>query len=299
MRTYFNTGVASTTQVCVYCHTPHMPAGRTQDPLWNHTLSTQGSYGVYGSSSMNAAPTAMTGSDGSVGSLCMSCHDGTVAVNTLWKQPTDGAVGSTRNALGNHGPERHPPGRDQRGRLPPRHRPVPTDHPVKLQPMGPAALVGQDKGLNPVASVVAAGLPLFTGSSMQCATCHNVHDNQYVAVPAGEQCRQRPLPGLPHQVRQSKSLFGSGGEKRFSPPLFFCPILLCPKGGGSLSRSSPCDRPVSPSASHLGRPCALHENASLVPINQPLPMNLYEKPIAIRKKFDSERSVCYNSLLFC
>jgi predicted CXXCH cytochrome family protein len=28
--------------------------------------------------------------------------------------------------------------------------------------------------------VVAAGLPLFTASTMQCATCHNVHDNTNV-----------------------------------------------------------------------------------------------------------------------
>jgi mono/diheme cytochrome c family protein len=176
MRTYFSTGAGITTQVCVYCHTPHMPAGRTQDPLWNHTLSTQGGYGVYGSSTMNAAPTAMTGSDGSVGSLCMSCHDGTVAVNTLWKQPTDGAVGSTRNALGNTVLNATLQVATSAGGY--LGTDLSNDHPVNFT--YDAALVGQDKGLNPVASVVAAGLPLFTGSSMQCATCHNVHDNQYV-----------------------------------------------------------------------------------------------------------------------
>ena len=173
MRTYFNSGIGITTQVCVYCHTPHMSAGRTQDPLWNHTLSTQGSYGIYSSSTMNAAPTSMTGTDGSVGSLCMSCHDGTISVNTLWKAPVDGAVGSTRNALGttvlnasnqiasasggNFGTD------------------LSNEHPVNFT--YDAALIGQDKGLNPVASVVASGLPLFSASSVQCATCHNVHDN--------------------------------------------------------------------------------------------------------------------------
>jgi predicted CXXCH cytochrome family protein len=176
MRTYFNAGAGITTQVCVYCHTPHMPAGRTQDPLWNHTMSTQGSYNVYGSSTMNAAPTAMQGSDGSVGSLCMSCHDGTVAVNTLWKQPTDGAVGSTRNALGNtilNGSSQI--ATNAGGYL---GTDLSNDHPVNFT--YDAALVGQDKGIQPVATVVAAGLPLFTGSSMQCATCHNVHDNTNV-----------------------------------------------------------------------------------------------------------------------
>ena len=176
MRTYFSTGAGITTQVCVYCHTPHMPAGRTQDPLWNHTLSTQGGYGVYGSSTMNAAPTAMTGSDGSVGSLCMSCHDGTVAVNTLWKQPTDGAVGSTRNALGNTVLNATLQVATSAGGY--LGTDLSNDHPVNF--VYDAALVGADKGIQPVATVVAAGLPLFTASTMQCATCHNVHDNTNV-----------------------------------------------------------------------------------------------------------------------
>jgi len=173
MRTYFGSGIGITTQVCVYCHTPHMPAGRTQDPLWNHTLSTQGSYGIYGSSTMNAAPTSMTGSDGSVGSLCMSCHDGTVAVNTLWKAPVDGAVGSTRNAFGtavlNASNQIATTSGGYVG------TDLSNDHPVNFT--YDAALIGQDKGLNPVAGVVAAGMPLFSASSVQCATCHNVHDN--------------------------------------------------------------------------------------------------------------------------
>jgi len=173
MRTYFSTGAGITTQVCVYCHTPHMPAGRTQDPLWNHTLSTQGSYGIYGSSTMNAAPTSMVGTDGSVGSLCMSCHDGTVAVNTLWKAPVDGAVGSTRNAFGtavlNASNQIATTSGGYVG------TDLSNDHPVNF--IYDAALIGQDKGLNPVAGVVAAGMPLFSASSVQCATCHNVHDN--------------------------------------------------------------------------------------------------------------------------
>jgi len=173
MRTYYNAGAGITTQVCVYCHTPHMPAGRTQDPLWNHTLSTQGSYGIYGSSTMNAAPTSMVGTDGSVGSLCMSCHDGTVAVNTLWKAPVDGAVGSTRNAFGtavlNASNQIATTSGGYVG------TDLSNDHPVNFT--YDAALIGQDKGLNPVAGVVAAGMPLFSASSVQCATCHNVHDN--------------------------------------------------------------------------------------------------------------------------
>lgn len=171
MRTYFSNG---TTQVCVYCHTPHQPANRTADPLWNHTLSTAGSYGKYASATMNAVPTAIDSGDGSVGSLCMSCHDGTVAVTALWKQPADGSVvGSTQNATGNAvmaaakitssallGPD------------------LQNDHPVNFTYDN--TLAGLDGGLKipDSASQVTTGVPLYNGT-MQCSSCHNVHDPKY------------------------------------------------------------------------------------------------------------------------
>ena len=71
MRTHISN--ETSTQVCVYCHTPHMPAGRTQDPLWNHSMSSVGTYGVYSSATMNVTPTEMGGT-GASGLLCLSCH---------------------------------------------------------------------------------------------------------------------------------------------------------------------------------------------------------------------------------
>lgn len=170
MRTYFTgTGSTATSQVCVYCHTPHMPAGRTQDPLWNHSLSTNGSYLVYTSSTMNAAPTAMTGSDGSVGSLCMSCHDGTVAVNSLWKQPVDLPVGSTRSGIGNNIlSATNQIASTASGYI---GTDLSNDHPVNFTYDN--NLILQDTTLKAPSST---GLPLFGNSSVQCATCHNVHD---------------------------------------------------------------------------------------------------------------------------
>ncbi len=62
---------------CTFCHAPHSGLGGIT-PLWNQTLSTQ-SYTPYSSSTYhetgNTQPTL-----GLTSSLCLSCHDGTVAV---------------------------------------------------------------------------------------------------------------------------------------------------------------------------------------------------------------------------
>jgi len=88
------------TEICFFCHAPHQllsTADKTvalppnqQSPLWNHYLSKTASYGVYSSTSFNALGTDITDLGGAkagsaaVSNLCLSCHDGTVGVNTLY-----------------------------------------------------------------------------------------------------------------------------------------------------------------------------------------------------------------------
>ncbi len=63
---------------CLYCHAPHSGiGGRT--PLWSQTLSSQ-SYTLYSSTTLKNAPRQPA--VGGTSSLCLSCHDGTVAVGT-------------------------------------------------------------------------------------------------------------------------------------------------------------------------------------------------------------------------
>ncbi|MBI5527423.1 MAG: cytochrome C [Deltaproteobacteria bacterium] len=162
MRSYI-TGETSQ-QVCVYCHTPHQAAAAAaQDPLWNHTLSSNGNYGVYNSSTLNATPTNFgggTAGSANVSQLCMSCHDGTVAVNNLYKAPGDGTTGTNINVTG-----AALVGTD-----------LTNDHPVNFT--YDAALATADgKLISPAnSSYVVAGIPLYS-STVQCASCHNVHDN--------------------------------------------------------------------------------------------------------------------------
>jgi len=77
---------SSETQPCVFCHTPHNANPSAQ--LWNHQASAA-TYTTYGSSSFQSGTTAGTFNTfpgtlapqprGSA-KLCLSCHDGTIAV---------------------------------------------------------------------------------------------------------------------------------------------------------------------------------------------------------------------------
>jgi hypothetical protein len=70
-------------QVCVFCHTPHGASNFPGSPLWNRQLSNQ-TYTVYTSSSLDAED--IQGSldqPGGSSKLCLSCHDGTLAIGTV------------------------------------------------------------------------------------------------------------------------------------------------------------------------------------------------------------------------
>ncbi len=67
----------SENQTCVFCHTPH---GKKDGAgfLWNRSLNV-GPYTLYGSASLDAT----MGQPGIPSKMCLSCHDGTLAVSTL------------------------------------------------------------------------------------------------------------------------------------------------------------------------------------------------------------------------
>ncbi|MHB9102713.1 MAG: hypothetical protein ACYC2E_14510, partial [Sulfuricella sp.] len=73
---------ASETQVCVFCHTPHSADITVPSPLWNRKLSTA-TYTPYTSSSIEANAAEMAAAPGGSSKLCLSCHDGTMAIDTV------------------------------------------------------------------------------------------------------------------------------------------------------------------------------------------------------------------------
>jgi len=80
-----------TDEVCVFCHTPHGASTNPGQPLWNRADSAA-SYTLYGSSSLNAS--ASMGQPSEQSKLCLSCHDGTLAIGAVGNAPGSG-VGST------------------------------------------------------------------------------------------------------------------------------------------------------------------------------------------------------------
>src|SRR3990172_13081676 len=92
-----------TTEICVFCHTPHGSIGDEEAaglkaPLWNRGLSTA-RYILYDqvwSTSFEAyevsppKPNAPTG----YSRLCLSCHDGTIALGTVINPPGSGVSGT-------------------------------------------------------------------------------------------------------------------------------------------------------------------------------------------------------------
>ena len=189
----------SETQVCVFCHTPHA-ATTGVAPLWNRKLSDQ-TYTVYTSSSLDA--NAIQGSldqPGGSSKLCLSCHDGTIAIgnvnvlNGQGSSTTPGTVGINMTGTGPGGVM--PPGAGTTtGFTRSVGADLTNDHPVSLTYT--EALATRDGELRPVDAsqkwppgagsvlgVRSSGykplLPLEpTGAGgqgqLQCGTCHDPH----------------------------------------------------------------------------------------------------------------------------
>lgn len=70
----------SETQLCVFCHTPHQAENLPNTPLWNRKLS-GATYTLYNSSSLDATDLGQPSVSSS--KLCLSCHDGTLAIGAV------------------------------------------------------------------------------------------------------------------------------------------------------------------------------------------------------------------------
>lgn len=87
-----------TGEICVFCHTPHGADTSAAVPLWNRKLAEPTTYTTYnslGTSSLDGA----TAPVGSVSLACLSCHDGTQAMNVMINQPGSGGYNAAGAAL--------------------------------------------------------------------------------------------------------------------------------------------------------------------------------------------------------
>lgn len=184
-------GSANADGTCTYCHAGHDaerldeavggPSASTGSgqqapeefdylPLWNHELTQNfRSYSMYQNGS--GAPTvgakalqANASAPGSISLLCLSCHDGSVAVNSYgnaFQQGDGGAMLAGAYAIG-------------QGGVLANHHPVGVDY---------DAVRAQDSQIRPadIASLGSAGsvrMHLFGpgNTKLECGTCHSVHN---------------------------------------------------------------------------------------------------------------------------
>ncbi|HWQ90781.1 MAG TPA: cytochrome c3 family protein [Clostridia bacterium] len=142
-------------EVCLFCHTPHRATSQT--PLWNHRMS-EASYTIYSSSTTKANIGQPTGSS----KLCLSCHDGTVALGMVNTRATpiemQGGITTMPTGPSNLGTD------------------LADDHPVSF--IYDNALVSAKGDLKDPASL-REKVRLDHNGQVQCTSCHDPHDNKF------------------------------------------------------------------------------------------------------------------------
>ncbi|MBI4602055.1 MAG: hypothetical protein HY721_08845 [Planctomycetes bacterium] len=144
----------SETEVCIFCHTPHGSAG--VEPLWNRSVA-PGPYLIYQSTSLRAQVGQPTGAS----KLCLSCHDGTIALGSVLSRPQPIAMA---------GSDRMPAGPTNLG------TDLSDDHPVSFSYA--SSLAGSSAELVQTAAIPAP-VTLDKNGEVQCTSCHEPHDNSY------------------------------------------------------------------------------------------------------------------------
>ena len=165
-------------EVCIFCHTPHNAGGST--PLWNR-YSAAISFTLYSSATLEDA----VYSDGllpseSTSRLCLSCHEGTVALNAL-VNPGGTGVNPVMGGGGDRFSDIYPAFAG----------PYFTDDLTRMHPIGfdynDASLTDVDiYDFDGTPGPENAGLKFIPGSSgekfLECSTCHDPHVNGELAT---------------------------------------------------------------------------------------------------------------------
>ncbi len=150
----FSTTGWSGGEICLACHAPHNNASVEDAPLWNHEVS-MAVYELYTSPTFTAEDISQPGG---VSKLCLSCHDGTVAVDAFSGNSGTHVINNRVNL-----------GTD-----------LSNDHPISFT--YDSSLATEDGGLFDPAvtpSGVAGGTidrDMLFAERMECASCHDVHN---------------------------------------------------------------------------------------------------------------------------
>lgn len=163
----------SETDVCIFCHSSHTGAVVTNTPIWNRSIESV-VYTPYSSSTMDAVVGQPTGHS----KLCLSCHDGTIAIGSV-------------NNLKKHKKQIALVGAGSRGEIPRSlfakgsstnlGTDLSNDHPISF--VFDSLLVNKDREL--VLPSKTDTVRLYSGAeatianNVQCTTCHDAHESPY------------------------------------------------------------------------------------------------------------------------
>lgn len=156
-------------EICVICHTPHNALDPTANglsyaPLWNHEVGST-VYTLYSSSTLDHTPGQPDGST----KLCLSCHDGSVAVDNYGGTTTgtvmvddamfDGAPGTSVGAARDFGTS------------------LDNDHPISFT-YDAVALADDEIFASTTATPIGGTIAsvMLVDGKVQCSSCHDVHD---------------------------------------------------------------------------------------------------------------------------
>ncbi len=199
--------VGGTTQICVFCHTPHnsSPSGA----LWNR----EDSGATYTTFERHGTVLASLGQPDGGSKLCLSCHDGTIAVGSLLNLPGASGLAGTIEMSGVRTDA--PAG----ALLPTSPGNITTDlsddHPVSFIYSDPMTSSGSLE-LNPAEFEDPSTMnwvTLDSNNKVQCTSCHDPHSKQnskFLVTDYGSgspicaECHNKHLwTGAAHQTSQA------------------------------------------------------------------------------------------------
>ena len=186
-RTTWNTDPANPATVCGVCHTPHH-ANPTTGPLWGHDLVSGGTWQMYANGVSPGAAIKYSPASAPTGSslACLSCHDGSIALNAYGSASAPNRTGSAEYVT-NGAAISFDQGL---------HQNLTHSHPISFSYQ---SIVGtgptQDKWIydsaNPVLTPTAgspgfvygndmsiAGFLLNKAGNVECNSCHDVHNQE-------------------------------------------------------------------------------------------------------------------------
>lgn len=145
----------SESRICIFCHTPHNASPVSF--LWNRDENFV-SYDSYESSTLNAS----VGQPSGASKLCLSCHDGTVALGLVRSEPEpidfSGGVTVMPEGEGLVGTD------------------LRDDHPISFSYDG-LLLIQNPELADP--GTLGGSVRLDGNRQLQCTSCHDPHDNQF------------------------------------------------------------------------------------------------------------------------